>query len=170
MPGGHDLQWYGPYRAESEETSEAAYNENQNTVGHHTSAYAALNIKNAQPNTHYYWAHAKDQNELVRLQQVGYRVITKDDPEYSEANNVPGLSNHDGTALVHGDVVAMKISGEDYATYQKQLLEQRTNTPASRTEAFIEQGVQRVQELAPDARPTAGPAYYVKEGHRSWSD
>jgi len=133
-------------------------------LGSHRGQHEALNIRNAQPGFHYYWARRKA-SDVQRFLNAGWLVVGADpnDKEQYGADLLPRIQEGlDGTKP-YQDVILLKIPVSKY----KQILAQREADNKAAIGASSAAFEERGRELAISLGTSDGRPIYAKNIRRT---
>lgn len=153
LTGGDNLaDWADPHEPDD------------HVVGHFRGDLESLNIANAQPGFHYYYAR-NNPNDIVRFLNQGWTPVGPDDAESYGAKRIKSwnIQHSLGTERAFQDVILMKIPLEKYRAMQKENESYKKTLLDGVVHNFRERGDSRSRELH---RPPQGRSlYYASPEH-----
>jgi hypothetical protein len=136
ISGGGDRSWLRPLQS----------GENKEIIGAHRGICEAMNVKNPQPNRHYYYAR-HDSNAIQRKLNEGWRPIRGDDPERWGADiNTDEYPELDGLKA-RKDVILMWTDSDNYRRIQNEKARKNKVAIEGTEEEYMDRGHERAAQF-----------------------
>ncbi len=158
IQSGEDLEWIKPHLPDDDAP-----------LGYHQGNFMALNVRNAQPDMHYYWV-ARQPSQILKFLNMGYTVVQGDDPEEFGADLPEGIGlPQDGAAAYH-DIILMKTPMDNYRQYKQDRIDRRQAAVQASEHAYMNKGREREAQYEPHQRPVGRDLYYARPNHETRQD
>ena len=140
---------------------------NPKVKGSHRGPFEALNVRNPQPDYHYYYERRKPGNVLKRLNE-GWEVVQDSDPEQWGADMPPEVGKMLDGVKAFGDVILMRMRGDKFREFRAQREALAKAARDGSTSDYLSKGHQRAQQLG-SSRPKKD-LYFQGSDHGTVAD